>query len=121
MDNEVLALRRELTKQKRLLQEMQTFIQPLVAELPANHAEERAGAAVTAISMIMIQDQKRSKLCTREAEKVLAREAHGTTCRRERLCRIVARSEGVLELDDSKPRGETTAGVGSRRSGQPPS
>ena len=121
MKNEKLALRKQLTEQKRLLQEVQTFIQPLVAELPANHAEERAGAAVTAISMIMILDQKRSKLCTREAEKVLAREVHGTPCRRERLSRIIARGGGVLELDDSKPRGETTAGVGSRRSRQPPS
>ena len=32
MENEVLALRKELTEQKRLLQEVQTLIQPLVKE-----------------------------------------------------------------------------------------
>ena len=72
MDNETLA--NELARQGALLQEAQQAVLrleqlTLQADQRSQVAEDKAVAAVTAISMIKIADQKKVKLDNRDAEK----------------------------------------------------
>ena len=82
------------------------------ADQRAKDAEGKAIAAVTAISMVKIPEQKKIKLNNRGRRKVLALDVHGRQRGQEELREVLGRGRDVLECSGTRLFGETAAGMG---------
>ena len=115
MDTETLA--NELARQEALLQEAQQAVLRLEqltiqADQRSKVAEEKAIAAVTAIGMIKITEQRKVK--------VLASDVHGGPRGQEELRGVPWTGRDVLECSGTRLTGETAAerGCGLPRPGE---
>ena len=75
MEEDLVMMATELTRQAKQMHEMQRKLQRIAtttcqAEERAKVAEEKACAAVTAIGMVKAPEQKKTKLNNRDAEKI---------------------------------------------------
>ena len=104
----------ELTRHANQLHEVQLKLQRLAtttsqAEERATVAEEKACAAVTAISMVKTPEQRKIKLNNRDAEKFWPE-----TYTADRVDGVHERGRDVLECSGTGLIGETAAGMGCR-------
>ena len=117
MEEDLVRMATELTRQANQMHEMQLELQRIAtttsqAEERAKVAEEKACAAVMAIGMVKAPEQKRDQAQQPRCREVLARDVHGRPRGQEELRGVLGRGRDVPECIGTWPVGETSAGVG---------
>ena len=109
----------ELARQATQLQEMELAMQRLdqlmnQADQRAKDTEDKASAAVTAISRVKIPNQKIVELNNRDAEKFWPETYTADRLGKESFARVLGRGRDVPECFGARLIGETTAWMGCR-------